>query len=205
MTKTLELCFDVVSPAAYIAWDVTHRIAEAAGADLICTPIFLGGVMQATGNRPPGTVAAKKAWMNRDLARWAGLYGLSFRRNDKHPQNTLAVMRGALAWQDAPIFRDYVATLFRAMHAENEDLEDPATLVRLLTPLGITAEDFMARTQDPGIKAGLKANTERAVERGMFGAPTFFVGDQMHFGQDRLWMVAEDLGVSIHDALGQNG
>ena len=202
MTKSVEFCFDIVSPAAYIAWHVIPKIAAAAGAELIYTPIFLGGVMQATGNRPPGEVAAKKAWMNRDLTRWAGLYGLPFRRNETFPQMTLTVMRGAVAYLDDPRFRAYGDTLYKAMHADNEVIQEPETLVRLLGPLGFEAEEFMARVSDPAVKETLKANTERAVERGMFGAPTFFVGEAMHFGQDRLWMVAEDLGVNIHEAMG---
>jgi 2-hydroxychromene-2-carboxylate isomerase len=158
--------------------------------------------MQATSNRPPGTVEAKKQWMARDLARWAGLYGLEYRRPDKHPQMTLPVMRALLAWQKSDLFRPMGDALFRAMHVENGDLEDPGTLVRVLGPLGITPDAFTERTQVPAVKDALKANTESAVARGMFGAPTFFLGDTLHFGQDRLWMVAEDLGTDIHTALG---
>lgn len=203
MSKSVEFCFDIVSPAAYIAWHVIPKIAEAAEAELIYTPVFLGGVMQATGNRPPGQVEAKKAWMTRDLARWAALYGLEYRRPDKHPQMTLPVMRAMLAWAGTDLFRPMGDALFRGMHVENADLEDPATLVRLLGPLGITPEAFMEKTQDPAVKEGLKSNTESAVARGMFGAPTFFVGETLHFGQDRLWMVADDLGVNLHAALGE--
>lgn len=203
MTRTVEFCFDIVSPASYIAWHVIPKIAAAAGAKLIYTPVFLGGIMQATGNRPPGTVEAKRHWMTADLTRWAGLYGLPYRRNEIFPQNTLAVMRGALAYRDEPVFRAYGDRLFHAMHVENAEIQKPETLMRLLAPLGIAPDDFMARTQDPAIKQELTANTERAVARGAFGAPTFFVGETMHFGQDRLWMVAEDLGVNIHAALGE--
>ena len=202
MKKTVEFCFDIVSPAAYIAWHVLPRIAEAAGAEVKYTPIFLGGVMQATGNRPPGEVEAKKRWMNRDLARWAGLYELPFRRNDVFPQMTLTVMRGAVAYLGDPRFRAYGDTLFKAMHADNEVVQEPETVVRLLTPLGFEPEEFKDRVSDPVVKETLKSTTEGAVARGMFGAPAFFVGETMHFGQDRLWMVAEDLGVNIHEALG---
>ena len=202
MTKSVEFCFDIVSPASYIAWHVIPKIAKAAGAELIYTPVFLGGIMQATGNRPPGEVAAKKAWMNRDLTRWAGLYGLPFKRNETFPQNTLAVMRGAVAYGDDPRFRAYGDALMRAMHVDNEVIQDPETLARLLKPLGFDPAEFMARTQDPAVKDRLKANSEDAVARGVFGAPTFFVGEAMHFGQDRLWMVAEDLGVNLHEAVG---
>lgn len=200
MSKTVEFCFDIVSPAAYIAWHVLPKIAEKAGAEIVYTPIFLGGLMETSGNRPPATVPNKGKWMNADLTRWAGLYGLEFRRNDKFPQMTLHHMRGALALLGDEKFRAYGDRLYRALHVENEVIDDPANMARLLGEVSIDPQDFMARIGDPAIKDKLKENTQGAFERGAFGAPTFFVGDNMHFGQDRLWMVAEDLGTTIHDA-----
>ena len=202
MTKTVELCFDVISPAAYIAWHILPKIAEKAGAEVIYTPMFLGGVMQATGNRPPGTVAAKGAWMQQDFARWCKMYGLPYQRNSVFPQMTLTHMRGAIAYQDQPVFRDYVSAMFKALHQDDLDIQQPEVMAPILTGLGIDPQEFMARAGDQAVKDKLKANTDGAVERGVFGAPSFFVGDTMHWGQDRMFMVAEDLGVSIHDALG---
>lgn len=201
MTKTVEFCFDIVSPAAYIAWHVLPRIADKAGAEIRYTPIFLGGLMETAGNRPPGSVPNKGRWMQGDLARWAALYGLEYRRNDKFPQMTLHHMRGALALLDDEKFRAYGDRMYRAMHVENKVIDDPATMGALLAEIGIDGGDFMARIGDQAIKDQLKANTQAAFERGAFGAPTFFVGDSMHWGQDRLWMVAEDLGTTIHDAV----
>lgn len=200
MTKTVELCFDIVSPAAYIAWHVLPKIAQKAGAEIIYTPIFLGGLMEAAGNRPPMTCPNKGRWMGGDLARWAGLHGLEYNRNDKFPQMTLHHMRGAVMLLDDPLFQPYVTRLYRALHVENQVIDDPANMARLLTGIGLDPQDFMARIGDQAIKDRLKENTQGAFERGAFGAPTFFVGDTMHFGQDRLWMVAEDLGTTIHDA-----
>ncbi|MEM7059199.1 MAG: 2-hydroxychromene-2-carboxylate isomerase [Pseudomonadota bacterium] len=201
MTKTVELCFDVISPAAYIAWNILPKIAEAAGAEIQYTPIFLGGVMQATGNRPPGTVAAKGAWMNRDFARWCEMYELPYKRNSVFPQMTLTAMRGAVAYQEQPVFLDYITALYRALHEEDRDIQQPEVMGEILGDLGIDGTEFMARIGDQSIKDKLKTNTENAVERGVFGAPSFFIGDTMHWGQDRLFMVAQDLGTSIHDAL----
>ena len=201
MTKTVELCFDVISPAAYIAWHVLPKIAKATGADLIYTPMFLGGVMQATGNRPPGTVESKGAWMQRDLPRWCKMYELPYQRNSVFPQMTITAMRGAIAYQGEPIFHDYVTALYKALHQDNLDIQQADVMGKILTDLGMDGAEFMARVGDQAIKDKLKANTEDAVARGVFGAPSIFVGDIMHFGQDRLFMVAEDLGISIHDAL----
>lgn len=200
MTKTVEFCFDIVSPAAYIAWHVLPKIADKAGAEIIYTPIFLGGLMEAAGNRPPATVPNKGKWMMRDLGRWAALYGLEYRRNDKFPQMTLHHMRGALALMGTDQFRPMIDRLYRALHVENQVIDDPANMAKLLAEVGIDPQEFMAKISDPAIKDQLKANTQGAFERGAFGAPTFFIGDTMHFGQDRLWMVAEDLGTNIHDA-----
>ncbi|MEM7745557.1 MAG: 2-hydroxychromene-2-carboxylate isomerase [Pseudomonadota bacterium] len=201
MSKTVEFCFDVISPASYIAWHVLPKIAKAAGADLVLTPVFLGGIMQAVDNRPPGTVKAKGAWMRRDLTRWASLYGLPYRRNDTFPQNTLHLMRGCVAFADRPMLQAYVDAAFKALHVDNRNVQTPEGMVAVLQAAGIAPDTFQAAIQDPTVKDKLKANTEDAVARGAFGAPTFFVNGELQFGQDRLWMVAEDLGVNIHAAL----
>ena len=201
MSKTVEFCFDFVSPASYIAYKVLPKIAAAADAQIIWTPIFLGGVMQATGNRPPGTVEAKGAWMRKDMARWTRLYGLSFQRNDSFPVMTVPHMRGALAYLDDARFGAYCDAMFQAMWADNVPIGEPVEIAKVLASVGIDGTEFQARSADQTVKDKLKENTENAVARGVFGAPTFFVGDDMHFGQDRLWMVAEDLGVDIHAAL----
>lgn len=200
MTKTVEFCFDIVSPAAYIAWHVLPKIAAKAGAEIKYTPIFLGGLMEAAGNRPPMTCPNKGKWMGGDLKRWADLYGLDYRRNDKFPQMTLHHMRGAVALLGGAEFEPYVTRMYRALHAENQVIDDPDNMGRLLGEVGIEPQQFMARISDQAVKDRLKANTDDVCARGGFGAPTFFIGDTMHFGQDRLWMVAQDLGTDIHEA-----
>lgn len=201
MEKKVELFFDVISPAAYIAWNVLPKIASAAGAELVYRPFFLGGVMQSVGNQPPGTIPNKGKWMGTDLPRWCKMYGLDYHRNDVFPQMTLTHMRGAVALLGTDQFKPYCDVLFNALHVDNRDIQQQEVIVELLGPLGLAMPDFMAKISERDIKDKLKANTQEAVDRGAFGAPTFFVGDNMHFGQDRLFMVAEDLGISIHDAL----
>lgn len=201
MTKTVEFCFDFVSPASYIAYKILPKIAAAANAEIVWTPIFLGGVMQSTGNRPPGTVEAKGRWMASDMARWVAMYELEYYRNDYFPVMTIPHMRGALAYREDPRFGAYCDAMYQAMWVDNVNLGEPAEIAKVLAKAGIDGDEFMGRIGDQTIKDQLKANTDHAVERGVFGAPTFFVGGNMHFGQDRLFMVAEDLGVSIHEAL----
>ena len=159
-----------------------------------------GDFWLAAGNRPPMTVPHKGKWLNADLARWCALYDLEFRRNDKFPQMTLHHMRGAVALLGTDQFRPFVTRMYQALHVENQVIDDPANMASLLGEMGIDPQEFMAKISDQAIKDKLKANTDSAHERGAFGAPTFFVGDNMHWGQDRLWMVAEDLGTNIHDA-----
>lgn len=195
VTKSVEFLFDFVSPTSYLAYMALPRIADRAGASVTWTPVLLGAIMQATGNRPPIGVAAKGRWMAADIARWAHHYGLAFRHNAAFPVSTLAVMRGAVAFEDDPVIRPYCDAMFNAMWVEDRDLSRDAEIDAVLGTLGIDPDIFHERIADPAIKDRLKANTDGAVARGVFGAPTFFVGDVMHFGQDRLWMVGEDLGI----------
>lgn len=200
MTKTVEFLFDFVSPTSYLAYMVLPRIADRADAHVTWTPVFLGGIMQATGNRPPGTVGNKGKWMADDMARWVRHYGIPYKRNSAFPVNTLTILRGAVSFLDDPVLRYYCDAMFHAMWVEDRDLSQKAEIDAVLETLGMDPEVFHERVAQQEIKERLKANTENAVARGVFGAPTFFVGDNMHFGQDRLWMVAEDLGIPVGDA-----
>ncbi len=164
------------------------------------TPVFLGGIMQATGNRPPGQVESKGRWMRADLERWVAHYGIPFKRNSHFPFNTLPVLRGAVAYMDDAVVRHYCDAMFHAAWVEDRDLSDPAEIARVLDTVCIDLDFFNERIAEQSVKDRLKENTDGAVARGVFGAPTFFVGDTMHFGQDRMWMVAEDLGIPVDEA-----
>lgn len=198
--RTVEFLFDFVSPTSYLAYTVLPRIADRANAHVTWTPVFLGGIMQATGNRPPGTVDAKGRWMASDMERWVAHYRIPYHRNSAFPVNTLAILRGAVAYRDDPVLRYYCDAMFRAMWVEDRDLSQKAEIDRVLDQVGMDPEIFHERIAEQEVKDRLKANTDSAVARGVFGAPTFFVGDHMHFGQDRLWMVAEDLGIAPVEA-----
>jgi 2-hydroxychromene-2-carboxylate isomerase len=186
--RQVEYFFDFGSPTSYLAWTQLPKIAAAAGADIVWRPMLLGGVFKATGNASPVTVPAKGRWMNQDIARWAEHYGVPFRFNPHFPINTLTLMRGAtgLQMRQPADFMRYLEVVHRAMWESAANLGDPAVLAATLNAAGFDAEAFAALATDPEVKARLVATTEEAVARGAFGAPTFFVGDAMFFGQDRL-------------------
>ena len=193
--NTIEFFFDFGSPTSYLAHTQLPRIAAETGAQLVYRPMLLGGVFKATGNASPVSVPAKGRWMGQDIARWAQRYGVPFVFNPHFPINTLTLMRGAVGLQlrQPALFTRYVDRVFNAMWAQPRDLGQPAEVAAVLAPLGITPDAFMALVGDAEVKATLIANTDQAVARGVFGAPTCFVGEAMFFGQDRLDFVREAL------------
>ena len=196
--STIEFFFDFGSPTTYLAHTQLRRIAADTGATLVYRPMLLGGVFKATGNASPVTVPAKGRWMGQDIARFARRYGVPFAFNPHFPINTLTLMRGAVGVQmkHPALFTPYVDAVFNAMWAQPRNLGDAAEVAAVLAPLGLSAEAFIALASDAEVKAALVAATDEAVARGVFGAPTCFVGEQMHFGQDRLDFVREAAGGS---------
>jgi len=193
--RTIEYFFDVGSPTAYLAWTQLPKLAAETGAQIAWRPMLLGGVFKATGNASPVSVPAKGRWMGADIARWARRYGVPFRFNPHFPINTLTLMRGAAGLQlRAPEqFARYCEVVSKALWEEARNLGDPAVLAATLAAAGFDVEAFTELVGDPEVKARLVATTEEAVARGVFGAPTFFVGEAMFFGQDRLDFVREAL------------
>lgn len=193
MTKAVEFLFDFGSPTSYLAYKQLPKIASRHGARIIWTPILLGAVFKATGNTSPVMVPAKARYMNNDLARFAKRYGVVLNFNTHFPVNTLPLMRGAVAYQTTNQFDIYVNAIFDAMWAHPRNLNDQAEIAHVLHDIGIEPGDFLAHIERADVKEKLKANTEGAVARGVFGAPTFFVDGEMFFGQDRLDFVEEKL------------
>jgi 2-hydroxychromene-2-carboxylate isomerase len=193
--KTLEFFFDFGSPASYLAYTQLPKIVAETGATLVLRPMLLGGVFKATGNSSPVTVPAKGRWMLGDLPRWAQRYGVVFAFNPAFPINTLTLMRGAAGLQlrQPERLTPYCDAVFAALWQRQQNLGDPAVLAATLSAAGFEPDAFAALAADPEVKAALVATTEEAVARGVFGAPTCFVGDAMFFGQDRLDFVRDTL------------
>jgi 2-hydroxychromene-2-carboxylate isomerase len=195
MTKTFDYYFDFGSPASYLAFTQLDKLATETGATAIYKPMLLGGVFQATGNHSPATIPAKGAYTFNDFARFAQRYGVPLTTNPHFPVNTLMLMRAAIGLQntDAARFMPYCEAIYRAMWVNAKNLNDPATVGQVLAEAGFDPAAMMALANAQSTKDALKAATEEAVARGVFGAPTFFVGNAMFWGQDRLDFVREAL------------
>jgi 2-hydroxychromene-2-carboxylate isomerase len=195
MKHALEFYFDVGSPASYLAWTQVPGIARATGSEVEYRPFLLGGVFQATGNRSPMEVPAKGQYMLDDLQRFARRYGVPFAHNPHFPINTLTLMRMALGLQlrEPASMVPFVDAVYRAIWVEGKNMNDPATVGAVLQQAGFDPEKMLALASDPAVKDDLKAVTQEAVQRGVFGAPTFFVGQDMFWGQDRLDFVKQAL------------
>ncbi len=193
MDRTIDFYWDFGSPASYLAHTRLPAIAAAAGATLVSHPMLLGGVFQATGNRSPIEVPAKGRYVLADLQRFARRDGAPFAMNPHFPINTLVLMRGAVGLQmrgDAR-FGAWVDAVFRAIWVEGRPMGEPAEVATVLAAVGIGPDEFAALVGDAAVKDELKRRTQAAVGRGVFGAPTVFVGDEMFWGQDRLdWVAA---------------
>ena len=195
MSKVVEFYFDVGSPAAYLAWTQLPDLCAAEGAELVYKPMLLGGVFQATGNTSPATVPVKGRYTNRDYERHARRYGVPLVINTHFPIITLFLMRVVTAIQlrQPERLQTLLSATFKAMWVDNLDLNDASLTAATLEAAGFAAQEVSAMASDPDVKAALRANTEAAVERGVFGAPTTFVGDEMFFGQDRLEMIRDEI------------
>lgn len=195
MSKTVEFFFDLGSPASYLAYTQLPDLCRDAGAELVYRPMLLGGVFQATGNASPAMIPAKGRYMIRDLARFAERYGVPMRFNPHFPINTLTLMRLLVAVQShqPERFDDALQALFQATWVDGVNMGDPAKVAGVLVAAGFDAALLQAQINEPAVKDALKATTEEAVKRGVFGAPTCFVGGEMFFGQDRLDFVREAL------------
>ena len=183
--RAIEFFFDYGSPASYLAYTQMPAIAQRTGATIIYRPMLLGGVFKATGNASPITIPAKGKYMASDLALWAAHYQVPMKMNPFFPINTIRIMRGAIAAQSAGCFPAYHATMFRAMWVEGVNLGDTETVAQVFRKVGVDP----AAVEREDVKERLRANTDEAVARGAFGAPTFFVGDAMFWGNDRMHFV----------------
>jgi len=195
VSKAIEFFFDVGSPAAYLAWTQLPRLAADAGAVIRWRPMLLGGVFKATGNSSPVMIPAKGRWLIDDLKRWAARYGVPLEMPADFPINTLTLMRGAAGiqlYQPEDLAR-YLTAVFNGIFAQGLAMGDAAVVADVLRNAHFDPARMLELAGDPQVKQALLATTEEAVARGVFGAPSMFVGEDMHFGQDRLDFVAAAL------------
>lgn len=195
MSKTLEFFFDLGSPATYLAYTQLPALCAETGTQLVYQPMLLGGVFKATGNASPITVPAKGRYTFNDLARYAKRYNVTLKFNPHFPINTLVLMRAVTGIQlrQPERFQAFIDCLFRAIWVEGRNLGDPAGVAVVLTEAGFDPDEVLALANDERTKTALKDKTEEAIQRGVFGAPSMFVGNDMFFGQDRLDFVREAL------------
>jgi 2-hydroxychromene-2-carboxylate isomerase len=193
MARELEFFFDYGSPFSYLADSQLKGLAERTGARVIYRPMLLGGVFKETGNSSPIAIEAKRKYSNIDLARWAKHYGVAALHNAHFPINTIRLMRGAIAAEHLGVFPAYHRAIYDAFWRDGLNLGDAAVVREVLQRAGLDAERIAAASEEPAVKDALRVSTETAVARGAFGAPTFFVGDQMFWGNDRLMFVEQVL------------
>lgn len=193
--KTFEFWFDFGSPAAYLAFTQISRIETETGAHASYHPMLLGGVFQATGNQSPAAIPAKGSYIFDDFNRFAKRYGVPFHSNPHFPINTLMLMRGAIGIQkqEPDRFMAYCTAMFKAIWVDSLNMNDTNVVGRVLHAANFDPQGLLTLANELNTKDALKLATQEAVERGIFGAPTFFVGNQMFWGQDRLYFVKEAL------------
>lgn len=195
MKKSVDFYYDFVSSASYLAYKRLPAMIKAAGGHIVWKPMLLGGVFKAVGNSSPAAIAAKGKWLFDDMKRTADKHGFAFAVNPAFPLNTVMALRGAIATEriDPALLPRYMETMFDAAWANGDDLSKPEVVMELLEKADMPAGEIANMAQDQAIKDELRANTEEAVARGTFGAPTFFVNGEMHWGQDRIDAVMEAL------------
>ncbi|MCH8882972.1 MAG: 2-hydroxychromene-2-carboxylate isomerase [SAR324 cluster bacterium] len=190
-TKGVEFYFEFASPYAYLSSEVIEPLCGGLGVPLRWKPILLGPIIKRTGARPLFLDGPRGAYSRADCFRWAARHGIPFRHWARQPVNSLKAARGALYLRETQHFPAYVHACFRAHFVAGRDLFDDAVLAAIVEGLGADVPAFFAAIGEPALKQRLADETEAAYDRGVFGAPTFFYGDEMIWGNDRLPLLEE--------------
>lgn len=195
---SVQFLFDFGSPNAYLAHRVIPGIEARTGTRFDYAPILLGGLFKLTGNQSPMAAFAgvrnKLAYEALETRRFVARHGLDrYRPNPHFPVNTLQIMRGAVAADELGVFRPYVDVMFAAMWERALKMDEVEVIREVLTQADLPAEDIFRLAQSDSVKGRLLRNTEEAMARGAFGAPSFLVGDELFFGKDRLRDVEEEI------------
>jgi 2-hydroxychromene-2-carboxylate isomerase len=191
-----QFLFDFGSPNAFLSHQAIPAIEQRIGVKFEYVPILLGGIFKATNNRSPAETLAgvknKPEYQAIETERFVRRFHVKpYTWNPFFPVNTLNLMRAAIAAQREGVFAPYVDAAFHHMWVEPKKMDDPEVAIKALASSGLDAAKLFARAQEADVKAGLIENTQRAVERGAFGSPTFFVGNEMFFGKEQLREVEE--------------
>lgn len=198
MPVTVDFIFDFASPNAYLAHRTIPGIAERTGATFNYIPCLLGGIFKTTGNQAPmlafAGIKGKLEYDRLEMKRFIAKHKLDkYAFNPNFPVNTLIMMRGAIAAEADGRLAEYIEVGSCAMWEDGLKMDDPEVFVDTMTKAGFDGADLLARTQDKAVKAKLLENTMKAVERGTFGIPTFYVGDEMFFGKERFGQIEEEI------------
>jgi 2-hydroxychromene-2-carboxylate isomerase len=192
----VEFHFDFGSPNAYLSHLVIPEIEKRTGVKFEYVPVLLGGVFKATNNRSPAEslqgIKNKPDYERLETTRFIRRHNITrYKSNPFFPVNTLMMMRGAIAAQSLNVFARYVDEMYRDMWAEPKKMDDPNIFRTALDEAGLKSAQILELIQTPKVKDQLIENTRSSVERGTFGSPTFYVGNEIFFGKDRLRDVEE--------------
>ncbi len=197
VVKSFEFLFDFGGPNSYLAHKLLPEICARTEAEVIYTPVLLGGLFKLTNNQAPliryAETPAKRNYEMLEFDRFVKAHRLPFKMNPHFPVNSLYLMRGAVAAQHLGCFMPYVETIMTAMWEDGANTGDPVVVKNVLDEAGLDSAALLAMADDADVKAELAANTERAAARGAFGVPTFFVDGEMFWGKERLAQVSEAL------------
>ena len=195
----VEFLFDFGSPNAYLAWKAMQTMDAFKTAEIKTTPVLLGGIFKSTGNAPPmlafSGVPAKMKYLGTEMERFQKRHGITdFQFNPNFPVNTLMLMRGCFVAIDEGFLDPYLAAGFHHMWEAGTKMDDPDTFAQAFNEAALDGAHILARSKEPAIKKALMDSTQAAVDRDVFGIPSFFVGDDLYFGKDTLWEIAERIG-----------
>ena len=200
--STIEFHFDFGSPNAYLSHLVIGQIEARTGVTFEYVPVLLGGVFKATNNVSPAIslqgIKNKPDYARVETERFLAQYGVpGYAPNPHFPVNTLKVMRGAIFARGTSYYAKYIDDIYRHMWAESKKMDDPDVIETALAESSLPVAEILAGINDPDVKAQLISNTEASVARGTFGSPTFFVGDEIYFGKDKLCDVEEAIQAGL--------
>ena len=187
--KVVQFYFDPISPYVWLAYHQLYRIKEKFEVQFDYIPVLFAGLLNAHQNKGPAEIPAKRVHTLTDTMRWALYYGLEYKSPPAHPFNPLKPLRVCLAVDDAAKKEKVVGDLLDATWSKGLDITQESTLLALLKVHDLDAAAILQKAESPEIKQVLRDNTERAIQRGVFGVPTFIVDQELFWGHDRLLLL----------------